>query len=127
MRARLWGRSLSASSGPAAPFSPIWTFDALLTTYVGGLGPIGGPILGALFFILVQARLALSAWYVAGATPPVLLLWWYQWRSFGDPFRPGQHWMPPVAQYVLSTTTLSATGPMLSDGPSAPEATDSGF
>ena len=45
---------------PAAPFSPIWTFDALLITYVGGLGTIGGPILGALFFILVQDRLALS-------------------------------------------------------------------
>ena len=45
---------------PAAPFSPIWTFDALLITYVGGLGTIGGPILGGLFFILVQDRLALS-------------------------------------------------------------------
>jgi Dolichyl-phosphate-mannose-protein mannosyltransferase len=39
----------------------------------------------------------LGAWYVAGSVPPVLLLWWYQWRSFGNPFLPGQHWMPPVA------------------------------
>ncbi|MEJ7607144.1 MAG: hypothetical protein WKF37_12975 [Bryobacteraceae bacterium] len=37
-----------------------------------------------------------GAWYVAGTIPPVLLLWFYQWQSFGDPFRPGQHWMPPV-------------------------------
>jgi hypothetical protein len=34
--------------------------------------------------------------YIAGAVPPVLLLWFYQWRAFGHPFYPGQHWMPPV-------------------------------
>jgi branched-chain amino acid transport system permease protein len=45
---------------PAAPFSPVWTFDALLITYVGGLGTIVGPVIGALFFILVQDRLALT-------------------------------------------------------------------
>ncbi|MCC6862088.1 MAG: hypothetical protein IT158_26180 [Bryobacterales bacterium] len=37
-----------------------------------------------------------AAWYVAGSLGPVLLLWFYQWRSFGNPFLPGQHWMPPV-------------------------------
>ena len=26
---------------------------------------------------------------------PLLLLLFYQWRSFGNPFLPGQHWMPP--------------------------------
>ena len=31
-----------------------------------------------------------------GALGPILLLWFYQWRSFGHPFYPGQHWMPPV-------------------------------
>jgi len=35
-------------------------------------------------------------WYVAGTLLPVGLLWFYQWRSFGHPFYPGQHWMPPV-------------------------------
>ncbi len=45
---------------PAAPFSPVWTFEALLITYVGGLGTIVGPVIGALFFILVQDRLALT-------------------------------------------------------------------
>ncbi len=34
--------------------------------------------------------------YALGATGPILLLWFYQWRSFGNPFLPGQHWMPPV-------------------------------
>jgi hypothetical protein len=30
------------------------------------------------------------------SVPPVLVLWLYQWRAFGNPFLPGQHWMPPV-------------------------------
>jgi len=34
--------------------------------------------------------------YVFGTLAPVCLLWWYQWKSFGHPFYPGQHWMPPV-------------------------------
>jgi hypothetical protein len=37
-----------------------------------------------------------GAYYVAGSIPPILLLWFYQWQSFGNPFLPGQHWMPPV-------------------------------
>jgi hypothetical protein len=37
-----------------------------------------------------------GAWYVLGSVPPILLLWFYQWRSFGNPFLPGQNWMPPV-------------------------------
>jgi len=37
-----------------------------------------------------------SLWYVAGATGPILLLLFYQWRAFGSPWYPGQHYMPPV-------------------------------
>jgi len=37
-----------------------------------------------------------GALYVLGTLGPLLLLWLYQWRSFGNPFLPGQHWMPPV-------------------------------
>ncbi len=37
-----------------------------------------------------------GCWYVLGTLAPVGLLWLYQWRSFGNPFLPGQHWMPPV-------------------------------
>ena len=44
----------------------------------------------------VPNALRRGALYVAGALPPVLLLWFYQWRSFGNPFLPGQHWMTPV-------------------------------
>lgn len=35
-------------------------------------------------------------WYILGTLPPILLLWFYQWQSFGNPILPGQHWMPPV-------------------------------
>jgi hypothetical protein len=37
-----------------------------------------------------------TLWYALGAIGPLGLLWFYQWRSFGHPFFPGQHWMPPV-------------------------------
>jgi hypothetical protein len=37
-----------------------------------------------------------GALYVVGSLPPICLLWFYQWQSFGNPFLPGQHWMPPV-------------------------------
>jgi hypothetical protein len=37
-----------------------------------------------------------SFWFGVGGAPPVFLLWFYQWRAFGNPFLPGQHWMPPV-------------------------------
>jgi len=43
---------------PSAPFSPLWTFDALLITFIGGLGTIAGPVIGAIFFILVRLQLA---------------------------------------------------------------------
>jgi branched-chain amino acid transport system permease protein len=45
---------------PEAPFSPLWTFDALLITFIGGLGTLPGPILGAIFFVLVREQFALS-------------------------------------------------------------------
>jgi hypothetical protein len=37
-----------------------------------------------------------AAWYSVGAVGPMLLLLFYQWRSFGSPWYPGQHYMPPV-------------------------------
>src|SRR5205823_4860217 len=30
---------------PAHPFSPTWTFDALLITFIGGVGTVHGPVL----------------------------------------------------------------------------------
>lgn len=45
---------------PSAAFSPQWTFDTLLIAFVGGLGTVGGPVLGAIFFVFVRERLAVS-------------------------------------------------------------------
>jgi len=45
---------------PSAPFSPLWTFDALLITFIGGLGTLIGPVIGAIFFILVRQQLAVA-------------------------------------------------------------------
>ena len=36
------------------PFSPTWTFDALLITFVGGVGTIVGPIIGAFFYAIFR-------------------------------------------------------------------------
>ena len=43
-----------------APFSPIWTFDALLITFIGGLGTLAGPVIGSIFFIVVREQLAVN-------------------------------------------------------------------
>jgi branched-chain amino acid transport system permease protein len=45
---------------PEAAFNPIWTFDAILITFVGGLGSLVGPVLGAVFFILIREQFALT-------------------------------------------------------------------
>lgn len=37
-----------------------------------------------------------SLWYALGCVPGILLLWWYQYESFGSFIRPPQAWMPPV-------------------------------
>jgi len=39
-------------------FVPIWTFDAVLVTFVGGLGTVVGPLLGAIFFVIIRDMLA---------------------------------------------------------------------
>ena len=43
-----------------------------------------------------RSALGTAGLYALGAAGPILLLWFYQWQSFGHPFFPGQHWMPPV-------------------------------
>jgi hypothetical protein len=65
----------------------------------------GAVLLLGLFFYGIAKRMRVASladalrhggWYVLGTLGPVFLLWFYQWRSFGHPFYPGQHWMPPV-------------------------------
>jgi branched-chain amino acid transport system permease protein len=44
---------------PQHPFSPHWTFDALLVTYIGGVGTLHGPVLGAVFYVFLKEYLAI--------------------------------------------------------------------
>jgi len=44
----------------------------------------------------VLGGLQQALWYALGAVPGILLLWQYQWASFGNPFLPPQNWMAPV-------------------------------
>src|SRR5215208_598110 len=45
---------------PEFAFSPHWTFDAVLITFIGGLGTLVGPLVGALFYVLVREQLAVT-------------------------------------------------------------------
>ncbi|MDQ7830028.1 MAG: branched-chain amino acid ABC transporter permease [Armatimonadota bacterium] len=45
---------------PQFVFSPVWTFDSLVITYLGGVGTVAGPVVGAAFFVVVREALALS-------------------------------------------------------------------
>ncbi len=71
---------------------------ALLLDYSGVI-----LLLGLFGYALAKSwRDGVNTWFgnacsfVLGASGPVLLLWFYQWASFGNPFLPGQQWMPPV-------------------------------
>jgi branched-chain amino acid transport system permease protein len=44
---------------PQHAFSPAWTFDAVLISFIGGVGTLHGPILGALFYVILKEVLAL--------------------------------------------------------------------
>jgi branched-chain amino acid transport system permease protein len=45
---------------PELPFEATWTFDSVLPVYVGGIGTLWGPVVGATLYILVREELALS-------------------------------------------------------------------
>lgn len=40
------------------PFSALWTFDPLLAVFIGGVGTIVGPVIGAFFYVIVSELLA---------------------------------------------------------------------
>ncbi len=44
---------------PSFAFSPLWTFDPLLIVYLGGVGTVAGPIVGAVVFLALREALAL--------------------------------------------------------------------
>jgi branched-chain amino acid transport system permease protein len=45
---------------PQLPFGPEFTFDAVMMTYIGGVGTVVGPIVGAVFFIVLRELLVLK-------------------------------------------------------------------
>jgi branched-chain amino acid transport system permease protein len=49
---------------PSYTFSPEWTFDSLLVAFVGGIGTLAGPLVGAVFFVLIRDILASSLVHV---------------------------------------------------------------
>jgi branched-chain amino acid transport system permease protein len=42
---------------PSHPFGPGWTFDALLMTFIGGVGTLQGPVLGAVLYVFLKEYL----------------------------------------------------------------------
>jgi len=44
---------------PQHTFSPGWTFDAVLMSFIGGIGTVHGPVLGALFYVILKEVLAI--------------------------------------------------------------------
>ena len=42
---------------PAHAFNPTWTFDALLVTFIGGVGTLQGPVLGAILYVFLKEYL----------------------------------------------------------------------
>jgi branched-chain amino acid transport system permease protein len=42
------------------PFAPVWSLDAVTMAYIGGTGTIIGPIIGAVFFVVVREILSLK-------------------------------------------------------------------
>jgi hypothetical protein len=75
----------------------------LATDYIGVI------ILPLLYLYLFIPRLATASWkvsfreslaMVAGSVPPIVFLLYSQWAMYGNPFWPGQHWMPNQNLYV---------------------------
>ena len=75
----------------------------LATDYIGVI------ILPLLYGYLVIPRLATASWresfreslpMIAGTLPPIAFLLFSQWAMYGNPFWPGQHWMPNQNEYV---------------------------
>jgi len=49
----------AAALRPGQMFEPVWTFDAVVIVFVGGVGTISGPIIGAVFFVLLKQLLSI--------------------------------------------------------------------
>lgn len=85
---------------PSLAFSPEWTFDAIIVTFVGGVGTVAGPLIGAVFFVLIRDVLAANLVgihllifgvlfvIVVLLLPGGLMEVWDRWRLRQRPLRP---------------------------------------
>ena len=96
----LWPRPVSLRRRLWAGFFAGLT---LATDYIGVI------LLPLLYFYLFIPRLSSASWrvsfreslaMVAGSLPPIAFLLFSQWAMYGNPFWPGQHWMPNQNVYV---------------------------
>ncbi len=98
----------------AALWNPggMWRMKASRRYLVAGAAAGMGVLLdysGVVLLAALVAYGAIKAWqdaenakrlvfqFAAGASGPLALLAFYQWRSFGNPLLPAQNWMPAVA------------------------------
>ena len=98
---------------PGGAFPVSWRRRALAGVFAGvtlATDYVGVIILPLLWAYLVLPRLRTASWrtsvaesvpMVLGSLPPIAFLLFSQWAMYGDPFRPGQYWMPDQNQYVL--------------------------
>ncbi|HEX6309664.1 MAG TPA: hypothetical protein VFZ69_15925 [Longimicrobiales bacterium] len=95
-------------SGAGAPLR-IRLLAGLLAGITLATDYVGVVILPLLYGYLVLDRLRTASWrtslreslaFVAGSIPPVLFLLYSQWAMYGNPFLPGQHWMPQQNVYT---------------------------
>ncbi len=97
---------------PGKPF-PVPLRRRLLAGFFAGLtlatDYIGVVIMPILYGYLLLSRLRTASWrvsfreslsMVAGSLPPVAFLLYSQWAMYGNPFLPGQYWMPVQNEYV---------------------------
>ena len=45
---------------PQYPFSPVWSLDPQMMTFIGGTGTIIGPVIGAIFFVVLKQYMSLN-------------------------------------------------------------------
>ena len=99
----MWRHRDTAMSVGARLFVGLFTGITLAVDYVGVI------VMPLLFGYFLRSRRRTSSWptalreslaMVAGTLPPIAFLLFSQWAMYGNPFYPGQHWMPNQNQYV---------------------------
>ena len=92
---------------------------ALLLDYSGAI-----MLAGLFFYVIAKSRRPEASaaarryawlWFGLGTAGPILLLWFYQWRCFGNFILPVEHWMPlpPVKEVHVGYQGFTFVQPIL--------------